>query len=321
MLTGKWTQPENLGPEINTVGNESAPFIHADNQSLYFTSDGHPGYGGDDLFVSRKGPKGTWGKPENLGYPINTIENEGSLVVAADGKTAYYASDRADSRGGLDLYTFELRSDVRPAQTLWVQGKVFDKTTHKGLPSSVELTDLSTQEPVSKLQTDETGNYLITLPKGKDYAFHVNRKGYMLFSENFPLSKEQGDTAYNMDIPLQPIEANAVVILKNIFYETNRYDLKPESRAELDEIVQFMRDNPAIKIQINGHTDNSGKQAENLKLSEARARSVTTYLLSKGIPQLRLSYKGWGDTQPVADNSTPGGRALNRRTELKIISR
>ncbi|MDP4149593.1 MAG: OmpA family protein [Bacteroidota bacterium] len=321
MLNGKWTQPENLGPEINTVGNESAPFIHADNQSLYFTSDGHPGYGGDDLFVSRKGPKGTWGKPENLGYPINTIENEGSLVVAADGKTAYYASDRADSRGGLDLYTFELRSDVRPAQTLWVQGKVFDKTTHKGLPSSVELTDLSTQEPVSKLQTDETGNYLITLPKGKDYAFHVNRKGYMLFSENFPLSKEQGDTAYNMDIPLQPIEANAVVILKNIFYETNRYDLKPESRAELDEIVQFMRDNPAIKIQINGHTDNSGKQAENLKLSEARARSVTTYLLSKGIPQLRLSYKGWGDTQPVADNSTPGGRALNRRTELKIISR
>jgi outer membrane protein OmpA-like peptidoglycan-associated protein/tetratricopeptide (TPR) repeat protein len=318
---GQWTPPENLGPGINTVGNESAPFIHADNQTLYFTSDGHPGYGGDDLFVTRKGPKGSWGKPENLGYPINTIENEGSLVVAADGKTAYYASDRADSRGGLDLYTFELRRDVRPAQTLWVQGKVFDKTTHKGLPSSVELTDLSTQEPVSKLQTDETGNYLITLPKGKDYAFHVSRKGYMLFSENFPLSREQGDTAYNMDIPLQPIEANAVIVLKNIFYETNRYDLKPESRAELDEIVQFMKDNPAIKIQINGHTDNSGKQADNLKLSEARARSVTSYLLSKGITQVRLSYKGWGDTQPIAGNSTPGGRALNRRTELKIVSR
>ena len=320
-VNGQWSEPENLGPEINTVGNESAPFIHADNQSLYFTSDGHPGYGGDDLFVSRKGPRGTWGKPINLGYPINTIENEGSLVIAADGKTAYYASDRADSRGGLDLYSFELRSDVRPAQTLWVQGKVFDKVTRKGLPSSVELTDLATQEPVSQLQTDETGNYLITLPKGKDYAFHVMRKGYMFFSENFPLSKEQGDTAYNMDIPLQPIEANAVTVLKNIFYETNKFDLKPESQSELDEIVLFLKDNPAVRIQINGHTDNAGKPADNLKLSGERARAVTTYLISKGVPQTRLSFKGWGDTQPVADNNTAKGRALNRRTELKILSR
>jgi outer membrane protein OmpA-like peptidoglycan-associated protein len=321
MPNGQWTAPENLGPEINTAGNESAPFIHADNQSLYFTSNGHPGYGGDDLFVSRKGPKGVWGKPENLGYPINTIENEGSLVVAADGKTAYYASDRADSRGGLDIYTFELRSDVRPAQTLWVQGKVFDKSTRKGLPSSVELTDLATKELVSKLQTDETGNYLITLPKGKDYAFHVNRRGYMLFSENFSLSLQQGDTAYNMDIPLQPIEANAVTVLKNIFYDPNRYELKPQSLAELDEVVQFMKDNPTIKIQINGHTDNSGKPADNIILSENRARSVISYLVAKGIVNTRLSFKGWGETQPIADNGSAQGRAQNRRTELKIVSR
>jgi outer membrane protein OmpA-like peptidoglycan-associated protein len=321
MPNGQWTAPENLGPEINTAGNESAPFIHADNQSLYFTSNGHPGYGGDDLFVSRKGLKGVWGKPENLGYPINTIENEGSLVVAADGKTAYYASDRADSRGGLDIYTFELRSDVRPAQTLWVQGKVFDKNTRKGLPSSVELTDLGTKELVSKLQTDETGNYLITLPKGKDYAFHVNRRGYMLFSENFSLSLQQGDTAYNMDIPLQPIEANAVTVLKNIFYDPNRYELKPQSLVELDEVVQFMKDNPTIKIQINGHTDNSGKPADNIILSENRARSVISYLVAKGIVNTRLSFKGWGETQPIADNGSVQGRALNRRTELKIVSR
>jgi outer membrane protein OmpA-like peptidoglycan-associated protein len=318
---GQWTPPENLGPVINTAGNESAPFIHADNQSLYFTSDGHPGYGDDDLFVSRKGPKGVWSKPENLGYPINTIENEGSLVVAADGKTAYYASDRADSRGGLDIYTFELRSDVRPAQTLWVRGKVFDKNTRKGLPSSVELTDLSTKELVSKLQTDETGNYLITLPKGKDYAFHVDRKGYLFYSENFSLSGEQGDTTYHMDIPLQPIEANAAIVLKNIFFGLNQYDLKPESQVELDEVVQFMKDNPTLKIQINGHTDNSGKPADNNKLSENRARSVTSYLITKGIPATRLSFKGWGETQPIADNASAEGRARNRRTELKIVSR
>jgi outer membrane protein OmpA-like peptidoglycan-associated protein/tetratricopeptide (TPR) repeat protein len=320
-MTGAWGQPENLGAEINTSGDESTPFIHADNQTLYFTSNGHPGYGGDDLFLSHKGPNGKWSNPENLGYPINTIENEGSLVIAADGKTAYYASDRADSRGGLDLYTFELRSDIRPARTLWVKGKVFDKRTGKGLPSSVELTDLSTIQLLSKVQTDETGNYLITLPVGKDYAFNVNRKGYLFFSENFPLSQKQPDSTYNIDIPLQSIEANAAVVLKNIFFDVNKYDLKPESQVELDKLVQLMKDNPTLAIQINGHTDNMGKPADNQILSENRAKAVVNYLKTKGIEAKRLSFKGWGDTQPVADNATDPGKALNRRTELKVVSK
>lgn len=320
-LNGQWSEPENLGPVINTIGNDATPFIHADNQSLYFTSDGHPGYGDDDLFVSRKGPDGTWSKPENLGYPINTIGTEGSLVIAADGKTAYYASDRADSRGGLDLYSFELRKDIRPAQTLWVKGKVFDKSSGKGLPSSVKLTDLATRSVISNLQTDETGNYLITLPKGKDYAFNVNRKGYLFFSENFPLSKEQGDTAFNIDIPLQPIEAGAAIVLKNIFFDLNKYELRPESQVELDQVVQLLKENPTTKIQINGHTDNTGKQTDNMILSDHRARAVTTFLIARGIPAARLSSKGWGDTKPIADNTTEEGRARNRRTELSIISR
>jgi outer membrane protein OmpA-like peptidoglycan-associated protein len=318
---GHWSIPENLGPTINTIGDEAAPFIHADNQTLYFTSNGHPGYGGDDLFVSRKQPDGTWGKPENLGYPINTIENEGSLVIAADGKTAYYASDRADSRGGLDLYTFELREDIRPAKTLWVKGRVFDSTTRKGLPSSVVLTDLGTRQVISNLQTDETGNYLITLPEGRDYAFEVKRKGYLFFSENFSLSLSPNDTVYQIDIPLQPLATGAVAVLKNIFFDPNKYDLKPESGAELAEIVQLLKDNPTLKIQINGHTDNSGKAADNIKLSEDRAKSVTDYLIAKGIAPTRLSSKGWGDTQPISGNNTPEGRARNRRTELKVISR
>jgi outer membrane protein OmpA-like peptidoglycan-associated protein len=321
LLNGHWSIPENLGPTINTIGDEAAPFIHADNQTLYFTSDGHPGYGGDDLFVTRKQPDGTWSKPENLGYPINTIENEGSLIVAADGKTAYYASDRADSRGGLDLYTFELRQDIRPARTLWVKGKVFDSATRKGLPSSVVLTDLATRQVISSLQTDETGNYLITLPEGRDYAFDVKRKGYLFFSENFSLARGTGDTVYHIDIPLQPLAANAVAVLRNIFFDPNKYDLRPESGAELDVVVQLLKDNPTLKIQINGHTDNSGKPADNIKLSEDRARAVTSYLIAKGIAPARLSSRGWGDTQPVADNGTPEGRSRNRRTELKVISR
>ncbi|MBS1665305.1 MAG: PD40 domain-containing protein [Bacteroidetes bacterium] len=321
LKNGQWSTPENLGPSVNTVGDEGSPFIHPDNQTLYFTSNGHPGYGDNDLFVTRKGPQGVWSKPENLGYPINTIENEGSLVVAANGKTAYYASDRSDTRGGLDLYSFDLRQDIRPAQTLWVKGKVFDRQSHKGLPSNVVLTDLSTREVVSNLQTDETGNYLVTLPKGKDYAFNVKRKGYLFFSDNFSLSHAGGDTTFNIDIPLQPIEANAAIVLNNIFFETNKYELKSESQTELDEVVQLLKDNPTVHIQIDGHTDNVGKAPDNKTLSENRAKAVTTYLVNHGINAQRLSSKGFGDTMPVADNATPDGRAKNRRTELKVISR
>jgi outer membrane protein OmpA-like peptidoglycan-associated protein/tetratricopeptide (TPR) repeat protein len=316
---GKWSEPENLGPEINTVGDEVTPFMHADNQTLYFTSNGHIGYGGDDLFLTKKGAKNTWGKPVNLGYPINTIENEGTLVIAADGETAYYASDRSDSRGGLDLYTFRLRKDVRPMRTLWVKGKVYDKKTEKGLPSAVELIDLATQNIISKVQTDETGNYLITLPVGKDYAFNVNRRGYLFFSENFSL-KEGSDSAYNINIALQPIETNAVIVLKNIFFDFNQYDLKPESQVELDKVVQLMRDNPTLRIQINGHTDNIGKPADNLKLSENRAQEVVNYLIQKGVQPERLAFKGFGATVPVAPNDTEENRAKNRRTELKVVS-
>jgi outer membrane protein OmpA-like peptidoglycan-associated protein len=321
LLNGQWSEAENLGPTINTIGDEGTPFIHADNQTLYFNSTGHPGYGNNDLFLTRKQPDGSWDKPENLGYPINTIDDQGSLVVAADGKTAYYASDKADAKGGLDLYTFILREDIRPAKTLWVRGKVFDRSTQKGLPSSVILTDLATRAVISNLQTDETGNYLITLPEGKDYAFTVKRRGYLFFSENFSLSHDHGDTAYTIDIPLQPLEANATIVLKNIFFDPNKYNLMPESDAELDQVVQLMKENPTLKIQINGHTDNSGKPADNITLSENRARAVTTYLVARGIAAARLSSKGWGDTKPVADNSTPEGRAMNRRTELTVISR
>lgn len=317
---GRFSEPENLGPLVNTAGDESCPFMHADNQTLYFTSNGHLGYGGDDLFMVKKGPKGIWSKPVNLGYPINTIENEGSLIVAADGKTAYYASDRSDSYGGLDIYTFELRSDIRPAKTLWVKGKVFDKKTTKGLPSAVELTDLSTREVLSKVQTDETGNYLITLPVGRDYAFTVKRKGYLFFSENFPLSKKDPDSTYYIEIPLQPLEANATIVLNNIFFDTKMFDIKPESTTELDNLVQLLKDNPTLKIQISGHTDNVGKAEDNLVLSENRAKAVVTYLTTKGIAPARLTSKGFGASQPVAPNTTEEGRARNRRTELQVIS-
>lgn len=318
---GKWGPAENLGPGINTSGEETSPFIHADNQTLYFTSNGHPGYGEQDIFVARRGPKGVWSNPENLGYPINTINTEGTIFIASDGVTAWYSSDRSDSRGGMDIYTFELRSEVRPKKTLWVTGKVFDQKTIKGLPSAVELIDLSTKETVSKVQTDEAGNYLVTLPIGKNYAFNVNRKGYLFFSDNFLLSKNPPDSTYKKDIPLQPIETNATIVLSNIFFDVNKYELQEVSQVELDKVVELLNENPSLKIQISGHTDNVGKPADNLTLSNNRAKAVVGYLLSKGINADRLTYKGYGETQPMADNISEQGRSKNRRTEMKVISK
>lgn len=317
--SGKWGPARNMGPSINTAGDELAPFIHADNATLYFTSDGLPGYGNSDIFLCRKGPNNEWSIPENIGWPINTIDNEGSLFVDADGKTAFYSSDRSDSRGGLDIYSFELRPSARPAKTLYVKGKVFDVKTGKGLPSAVELIDNSNQKVVTNLQTDETGNYFITLPVGKDYTFAVNRKGYLFFSELFALSKSAADSTYNKDIPLKPIQLNASLVLKNIFFEINSAQLQHISLIEIDKLLQLMTDNPTVKVQVNGYTDNIGTPADNLKLSANRAKSVMDYLVNKGIDSKRLLYKGFGEAKPVADNNTEAGRAQNRRTEFVIV--
>jgi len=318
---GSWSKPENLGSEINTAGDEYSPFIHADNQTLFFTSNGLPGYGEEDIFLTRRDSQNKWSKPENLGYPINTINTESTLFIASDGATAYYSSDRSDTKGGLDIYSFELRPDVRPNKTLWIKGKVFDKKTNAGLPSTVELIDLVSKRTLSKVQTDETGNYLITLPVGKDYAFNVNRRGYLFYSDNYSLKDKSPDSTYEKNIPLQPIEVNAFIVLKNIFFDFNKYDLKPASQVELDKVVQLMQDNPTVKIQIEGHTDNVGKAADNMKLSENRSKAVVSYLVSKNISVTRLTSKGFGATKPIADNKTEEGKAQNRRTELKVVAK
>ncbi len=315
---GNWGPAENLGPEVNSRGEESSPFIHPDNQTLYFTSDGLQGYGESDLFVTRKGPKGEWSMPQNLGYPINTIDSEGSLVVTADGQTAYYASDRKDSKGGLDLYSFYMPKSIQPIKTLWVKGKVYDAKTNKGLPSGVELKDAATGTVIENVQTDERGNYLITLPIGKEYSFTVNRKGYLFFSDTYSLINNPTNSVYEKNIPLLPVAVNTMMELKNIFFETNSFKLKTTSYTELDKVVQLLKDNPTLKIQIGGHTDNVGKPADNLKLSDSRAKSVVAYIVSKQIVPARLSFKGFGSSKPIADNKTEEGRSRNRRTELVV---
>jgi outer membrane protein OmpA-like peptidoglycan-associated protein/tetratricopeptide (TPR) repeat protein len=317
-VNGKWQPAENMGPEINTAGDELAPFIHADNQTLYFTSNGLPGYGGFDNYVVKRTGQKSWNKPENLGYPVNTIDDDGSLIVSADGTTAYYSSDRADSKGYLDLYSFTLRPEDRPVKTLYVKGYVTDAKTNKGLPCSVELHVDSSQQVLSNVQTDETGYYFITLPVNKNYTFTVNRKGYLFYSDVFNLADKPSDSVYEKNISLQPVELNATVRLKNIQFNSKSFQLQPVSLIELDKLVELMNENPTMKIRINGYTDNIGAATDNLMLSENRAKAVVDYLVSKGVDSKRLSSKGFGETQPVADNSTEEGRSLNRRTEFIV---
>ena len=318
-LNGKWSEAINMGAGINTAGDDQAPFIHADNQTLYYTSNGLPGYGGTDLYVLRKDENGKWNdKPENLGYPINTIENEGSLFVAANGVTAYYASDRADTRGGLDLYSFELKPEARPRRTLYIKGFVTDAENNKGLPCAVELTNDADNSTVTKIQTDETGFYFVAMPTGKDYTITVNRKGYLFFSDTFNLSNKNALSTVEKNIALQSVKLNASVTLKNIQFATNSFTLEPVSMIELDKLVQLMNDNPTITIQVSGHTDNIGTTAANITLSQNRSKAVAAYLSSKGIDAKRITAKGFGSSNPVADNNTEIGRAANRRTEFTV---
>jgi len=317
---GTWSTPQNLGDSINTPGNEFAPFIHPDNQTLYFSSDGHVGMGGADIFMSRRNPDGSWGKPVNLGYPINTFKDEIGLIVNTKGNLALFSSDRFGSQSK-DIYKFNLYKKARPKPVTYVKGYVYDKKTNKRLKADFEIYDIETDSLMIKSQSNNAnGEYLVCLPLNKNYAFNVSKKGYLFYSDNFSLINfDKKQKFFEMNIPLQPIEKNASIVLKNIFYETNSYELKHESITELKKLLSFLTVNKNVIVEISGHTDNVGSKADNLKLSTNRAKTVYEYLIKNGIDKNRLKYKGYDFSKPIADNNTKEGRAKNRRTEFKII--
>ncbi|GAB4249217.1 MAG: hypothetical protein Kow0027_12000 [Saprospiraceae bacterium] len=325
---GHWGEPVNLGSTINTPFDEQAPFIHPDGQTLYFMSKGHRGMGAYDLFLSRKDEKGNWSSPENLGYPINSRGNEGALTVSLDGKTAFYASDMPGGFGKNDIYYFELYEGARPQPVTYVKARVFDEATKKPLAALMEIFDLGSGQLVARKITGEDGEFLSTLPSGKDYALHVSKEGYLFYSDNFSLSGwTDFDSTFHIQVPLVKIPAGArdtgevssPVVLRNVFFESGSADLLPKSRVELDKLYDLLVQNPALKIQINGHTDNVGSEQDNLELSLNRAKAVYDYLVEKGIDPGRLRYKGFGETKPVSSNDTEEGRSQNRRTEFQII--
>lgn len=316
---GYLEKPVNLGAPINTPNDEQCPFIHSDGRTLYFSSDGHPNFGGRDLFYAKLGTDNTWQQPVNLGYPINSATDEITLTVSRDGETAYFASDKADGFGGLDIYQFNMPTSLRPDPVTYVKATVRDEKTKLPLKSKVQLIDIETSDTLVTYQTENiTGEFLVCLPIGKKYALFVNKEGYLFHSENFSLENAIPDEPYLIDIFLQPVQLGEIVTLRNIFFETGSAALLPESKTEIMKIQELLTKNPKIKIQLNGHTDGVGSEEENMKLSLARAQSVKEFLIQQGTDAARITTRGFGETKPVAENETDAGRALNRRTEMEI---
>lgn len=317
-----WSEPVALSNKINTPGREESVFIHPDNQTLYFSSDGHAGMGGMDIYVSRRDTSGEWGEPVNLGYPINTSGDENSLIVSPDGKKAFFSSDRPGGFGGLDLYSFDLYEAARPFTVSYVKAHVTDASTNENLAADFEIVDVESGKKMMSNTTDKKrGEFLASLPSGKNYMLNVNKEGYLFYSDYFECKNANDQQhAFALDIKLNKIKAGEHVVLKNIFFDVNKYDLKNESASELNKLIAFLKNNPTSKIEIAGHTDNTGDKKFNQTLSENRAKAVYDYLITKNIPASRLSYKGYGDTKPVATNETPEGKAQNRRTVFTVVS-
>lgn len=317
---GGWSKPLNLGDSINTSGDEQSPFIHPDNTSLFFSSTGHNNMGRGDIFLSTQLENGKWTAPENLGYPVNTHNDEVGLIVNAAGNTAYYASDRNEGRG-MDIYRFELYEKHRPVAVSYLRGRVYDSETCKSISANFELINYKTGELVHQAVSNPAdGEFLLPVKTNNDYILNVSHPGYLFFSDHFELSGIfDAQEPFVRDVALDPIRKGNTTILKNIFFDFDEAEILPESETELAKVVDFLIKNSNLRVKINGHTDNTGGADYNLALSERRAKAVVDYLIQKGINKQRLEYEGFGFTRPLSDNTNEEGRALNRRTEMEII--
>ena len=352
-VKGRWSKPINLGATINTPYDEVDVFMHPDGRTMFFSSDGHNTMGGYDVFRSELQDDGTWSTPENIGYPINTPGDERFFVLAGNGRIGYYSSSREGGYGRHDVYeiTFlgpekklkmidenlliasqsqavkqdiavEKSVEIKTSRLTIVKGVVTDAfaETKTYLEADIEITDNETGEIISTLKSNSaTGKFLIPLPSGKNYGIAVKKEGYLFHSENFDIPAATEYQEIVLDIKLMKIQKDSRIVLRNVFFEYGSAKLDPKSYSELDNLIKIMQDNPNMIIEIGGHTDNSGSHSFNQKLSEARAQSVVNYI-SKTIAMSRLQYQGYAFDQPIADNTTEAGRALNRRVEFKIIS-
>lgn len=320
---GNWTKAKNLGSKINTPGNEKSPFIHSDSQTLYFSSDGHLGIGGYDIFFS-KFRDGDWTKPVNIGYPINTKNNDLGFVVNTQGTKAYFASNKLNGKGGWDIYAIDLYKEARPEKVFLVKGQLVDDNGYALSDAKLEVKNTRTEEVSEGVVDAETGHYAVAVTaknENDDFLMVVKKEDYSFSSTLIEPTEETFEKPIEVNFEVKPIEAGKSVQINDIYYATASYEINQKSYAVLNEFAEFLKSNPTVKVEIRGHTDNIGSAQTNITLSNRRAQAVYDYLLSKGVPKANVSYKGYGPNMPIADNRTEAGRAKNRRTEFYILSK
>lgn len=319
----KWSEPENIGPDINTVGTDAGIFLASDGVTMFFASDGHGGYGDSDIFMTKRldDTWTKWSKPINLGPKINSEDYESNFTIPASGDYAYFASSK-NSYGEEDVFRIKLPQEAQPDPVVLVTGHVLNKKTNEPVQASITYELLFEGEEVGIARSEpDNGNYNIVLPYGKNYGFRAYASGFYAISENLDLSTISEYKNIKKNLYLVPIEVGEVVRLNNIFFETAKSELKDESIPELNRVIKLLKENSAIKIELGGHTDNIGSAKSNQKLSQDRAQSVVDFLTKGGISKGRLGANGYGESSPIATNETEEGREWNRRVEFKIISK
>jgi len=328
---GNWSAAQNVGTPVNTAGKDMAPFIHASGTTLYYVTDGLVGMGGLDVFRCEKNANGGWSEPRNLGYPLNTFENEASLFITSDNQKGFCSRTKASDEpmGGyrlarerpVELFSFAVPQPVKARETsTYTQGRVFDANTRKPLKAEVKLYDLDTDVLTQFVTSDpEYGDYTVVLNEGHHYAMYAAADKYLLKSLSFDYSNQHSFDPLALDIYLEPVRSGRSVVLNNLFFDTNKYDLKPQSRTELNRLIEFLRQYRDVQIEVSGYTDNVGSPETNIQLSQRRAQAVVEYLSSHGISVNRLRSKGYGEGHPLAANDTEAHRQLNRRIELHIL--
>ncbi len=350
LVDGKWTEAVPLSDVINTKYDEDGIFVHPDGVTIYFSSKGHNTMGGYDIFKSVKQKNGTWSKPENMGIPVNSPDDDIYFVMAADGRTGYYSSVGMDTKGSVDIYKMIFLKldkpltintednliaclakpvseagtaevvDVKKVYLTIVKGVITDADTHEKLKASIEITDNGTGKEVMQFFSNgKTGKYLVSLPSGKNYGMTVKADGYLFHSENFDIPKTEGYQEIIKDVELQSMKKGSVVILRNVFFDLDKYSLRQESNTELNRLIKILKENPELRIEVSGHTDSQGTDAYNLTLSNNRAGAVVDYLIKGGINKSRLEYRGGGEREPIDTNKTKEGRQNNRRVQFMVL--
>ncbi len=322
---GKWGDVKKLSDVINTKYDEEGVFIHPDNKTLYFSSKGHKTMGGYDIFYSVLQPDGNWTEPKNIGYPINTPDDDIYFTMSGSGLHGYFSSVRPEGMGEKDIYLVDFKDEESPmgiATVTIVKGEIRDAYTKAPIEAEIEITDNSKNELVALFYSNSaTGEYLISLPSGINYGISVKSKGYLFHSENFDISDSAAFSEVTLDVKLENFSVDSKIILRNMFFDYASDRIKDESITELTNLYNLLVENPNIRIEISGHTDNQSSLETNTRLSTARAKSVVQFLVNKGIAENRMEYKGYAFSQPVASNDTEEGKKQNRRVEFKILSK